>query len=64
MESLIRMIVDEKFEKVINDNNTLKIEMKHLDNKLDIIIKHLEILAIKNNIQSQNKTQTHSNHLL
>ena len=50
MESLIRMIVDEKFEKVINDNNTLKIEMKHLDNKLDIIIKHLEILAIKNNI--------------
>lgn len=64
MESLIRMIVDEKFEKVINDNNTLKIEMKHLDNKLDIIIKHLEILAIKNNIQSQNKIQTHSNHLL
>lgn len=64
MESLIRMIVDEKFEKVINDTNTLKIEMKHLDNKLDIIIKHLEILAIKNNIQSHNKTQTHSNHLL
>jgi ABC-type transporter Mla subunit MlaD len=51
MENLIRMIVDEKLEKVINNTNTLKTEIKQLDEKLNLIIQHLQSLVTNTNKQ-------------